>query len=203
YCNIFYFYEMKNEIPFTELNAYLEKGIEDDLVYFINGFQNEDLGTRVKDFNKNTLTFEVLKDLYGEGESDTCYFTFENQIKYKLLDIQQHSLEIAKTNFVAQKRFSINKANLIIENHLNQIESIFSSEKLNTFPFLEKYKVSLKEQIGNLKSILNNIETNKIPPLILLPENPDETLDKITRLYNLLVEEPPLISCTLETFIKA
>ena len=190
--------------PFKSFEGYLSKGINNDLEKFYNSYLNEDFGPRLIDVDKKNHTVKYLKDSYEEGESKYTIAYFEQAIKYKLQSEIIKLFDAIEIGF--EKIYSESKDPISYARFLKlKLTKIKKLESLEKFLFLKGYIEKIQNHIDSFihqhSKRLNHSQFYY--SFNLLAKSKDEQEQKIKKLYELLTEQPPLISCTKEDFYNA
>ncbi|PQL90740.1 hypothetical protein [Apibacter adventoris] len=190
-------------LPFKNLDIFLKVDIYKKLKSFYKSFENEYDGCRIKNINKKTHQIVFYRDCYKEGESEFDILTFENHIKYILLEYIQTSidnLEILFRNNFDNK----DKIQQLVDFYYIQINKIFNENLINKLTFLNKYKNILQEELAQYATSKYSVPSpTTYLSYVLLAETPEKQIKIIKKLYNLLIKEPALIEATEEEFINS
>ena len=191
-----------SQLPFADLEIFLNFHINVELKAFYKSYENEFYGSRVKKIDRNIHTVTFLKDSYQGDELEYVIIKFEDILADKLSFHIHNSLQ--NLTILYQDNFeNSEKIKGFVKFHLFKIDNIFTSELLENFPFLNTYLHKIKNHIKDYtKSDLSVGNTKPLSLSIRLNEGEDET-DKIKKLFNLLILDQPLIQCTFEDFALA
>lgn len=115
---------------------------------------------RINSINKKTHEIKFLKDCYTEDNLEYDIITFENNIKYTLLHYIQISLNNLEILF-RDNFYNKDKIQQLADFYYIKINKIFNENLINKFPFLEKYKNILYQEIAKYSlNIGNNMQKN-------------------------------------------
>ncbi len=193
--------------PFKQFENFLNKEIDEKLAKFYFSFKSEHFHQRVKYIDNKNHQVQFLKDSYEVGELEYETISFEDEIKNTILNNIQIGLDLI-TNKI-QSTFS-NQQSLIglINFYQADIDRVFNQQIVEKFPFLAKYKNQILERISYYipkKKNGQNDGMNGFTDLsfTILAKNEGERIEKIEKLYSLLIKSPAMIECTFEEFQNA
>lgn len=124
--------------PFEEFSYFLEHNIEKDYKQFLSQWNNEYSSSRIKNFDEVKHSFEILKDTYGEGESETVLHSFESFISHKLTALVDTCIKIINEGYT-RSYFSKKTSNDYINRINTKFMEIYDIPNIKRFSFLPKY----------------------------------------------------------------
>lgn len=193
--------------PFKQLENFLNKEIDEKLAKFYFSFKSENFRQRVKNIDNKNHQVQFLKDSYEAGELEYETIPFEDEVKNTILNNIQIGIDLITTKL--QTNFS-DKQSLIglINYYQADIDRVFNQQIVEKYPFLAKYKDHILVRISYYNPNKNNCQNggmnnSKDLSFTILAKNEDERIEKIEKLYSLLIESPAMIECTFEEFKNA
>lgn len=147
--------------PFQEIQNFLDADIDNMLEAFYKSFQNEFIGHRIKDVDRERREVQILKDFYSEGEFKYRTHNFENEIRPHFLRLIYHSIDIISEGINIS--FISNRS---VHGFLDKIErqarSIKKHRKLNDYPLLREDLFLLTKEIESYRNLDNVAEENRL-----------------------------------------
>lgn len=193
--------------PFKQLENFFYEEIDNKLAKFYFSFKLEHFHQRVKFIDKKQHLVQFLKDSYEVGELEYETICFEDEIKDTILNHIQIGIDLITSKLFTN--FS-EKQNLIglISYYQADINRVFNYQIVEKYPFLTKYRTQILERLSfytQIKEDSHDVEKHDSPnlSLMLLAESEDERIEKIEKLYSLLIESPAMIECSKEEFQNA
>ncbi len=187
--------------PLAFFDWYFESEIYQDLVMFYKEIEDEQYFNLVDKIDKNKHTIKVQNVHHQElTDSEFIIFSFEGFIRSTIKQEIKQSKGFIELGF--EKRFSDKKEVKAYADFLRiKLNTLIDSKASKEFSFLSTYIEQLSSLISQYSK--QTINYSFVPSFIILADSQKEQKSRIKTFYNLLIEQPSMINCSIDEFNKA